>query len=276
MTTEIITDLINPMCEFFYKFERTLDIYQANINTIRNYSLSSSDNINFGFEIFQPIEINAIKIQPGVLTTNGQFNVFPNISLSTTIDIQNSIVLSGLSTSSFSTVSYTDKTFPIVISIQAIGSTVVGIASNYATNGWPYSIDEAINANIVRQFESDYVNQNTFSALIFLTFKDVTINGISTQWTAQTTSIYNADINSYRYNNGFGQFFSYPANAAFIPNMTGVSTRNYSELYTSTYSMVYNWINHLSWSPDFTTWYSVNYELVPEFTRKFLHDYFSL
>jgi len=185
-------------------------------------------------------------------------------------------VLSGLSTSSFSTVSYIDKTFPIVISIQAIGSTVIGVASNYATNGWPYSIDESINENIVRQFESDYVNQNSLSALIFLNFKDVTMNGITTQWTAQTTSIYSADVNSYRYNNGFGQFFSYPANVAFIPNMTGVSTKNYSELYTSTYSMVYNWINYLSWSPDFTTWYSINYGLVPEFTRKFLQDYFSI
>lgn len=90
------------------------------------------------------------------------------------------------------------------------------------------------------------------------------------------TSLYSAEIISYRYNNGYGQFFALPANAAFIPNNLYVNQTLFTNIYNSTYMMVYNWINLLTWTPDFTTWLNANYTTLPEFLNQFLIDYYGL
>jgi hypothetical protein len=276
MTTNIITNLLEPMCELFYKYKRDLDIYQANINTIRNYGFSTEFSLNFGFELYQPFDFNNIVLQPGVFTTNSIFTALPDITINTTFTILNHIILSDLPATGINTINYIDKTLPIIISLQSNSNSVLGIASNYATIGVPYITDESINNSIIRQFESDYTNNYDLSILIFVNIEDATFVGINTNWRSLPTSLYSTNIISYRYNNGYGQFLSTDANSAFIPNNIDVNETIYNNLYNSTYSMVYNWANNLDWVPDFNSWLVDNIYYLPTFLAQFLNDYFDL
>jgi hypothetical protein len=94
MTTSIITNLLGPICELYYKYEKAMEIQSANINTLRNYGFSTSFALNYGFEIYEPFDVNNIKLQPGVFTYNNTYNVLPNLDSSTTINIQKLIIIS--------------------------------------------------------------------------------------------------------------------------------------------------------------------------------------
>jgi hypothetical protein len=179
-------------------------------------------------------------------------------------------------------VTYINKTLPIIIGLQSnnlgeIGvNGLIGIASSFATNGVPYNYSQENNNSIIRKFESDYVTNKNYSMLVFVNMENTTFVGIQTNWTALETSLYTVDVESYRYNNGFGQFFSQLANTAFIPSNTSVDMTTINNLYISTYNFVYNWINKLTWTPDFVTWIGINSSTVPYFLNKFLNDYFDL
>jgi hypothetical protein len=284
MTTTIFTNLLGPICELYYKYNRDLDLYQANINTIRNFGQSTNFSINFGFEMFQPFDLNNIKLQPGVYTTNSIFIYQPYLlnNNNSTNAVQNLIYLQELPSVGYGIVTYINKTLPIIIGLQSnisgqIGvNGVIGIASNYVTNGVPYDFSNNNNYSITRQFESDYVINKNYSILVFVNMENTTFVGTQTNWTALQTSLYTIDIESYRYNNGFGQFFSQLANSAFIQSNTSVDTTTINNLYISTYNFVYNWINNLTWTPDFVTWIGINSSMVPYFLNKFLNDHFNL
>lgn len=110
MTTSIITNLLGPMCEMFYKYKTSLDIYEANINTIRGYGYNTSFSLNFGFEIFEPLDINNISLQPGVFTTQSVFATLPDLSVLTKIGVANSISLQELPGSGSGLATYVGKT----------------------------------------------------------------------------------------------------------------------------------------------------------------------
>lgn len=273
MTTTIILSMIEPMCELFYKNQKTVDIKMANDNTFRNYGFSTSYAINFGFELPQTININDLQIQPGVFSLENQFQAYPDINVTTSIDLVNNIVLQDLPPGGIGTVSYENKVLPIKISLhQGVGS-ILGIAS--AIINVPYDNQMDISSPIIRDFESNLFFDPTLSMLVFVNFENVEITGVSTNWSASPTSLYNTHIHSYRYNNGYGQFYSYNASRSFIHNTVGVST-SFTQLENITYMNVYNWVNLLDWEPDFESWYTVNKSLVPDFTQKFLLDYFNV
>jgi hypothetical protein len=276
MTTSIITNLISPMCELFYKYQTTIGIQSATINTIRNFGFSTNYSLNFGFELYQPFDFNNIKLQPGVFTYQSNYYVLPTLSTSQTISVQNLIYLQDLPASLSSTVNYQNKTLPISITIQQSGSSIIGIASNYYTNGIPYNSNSAIDSNVIRNFESGITTTVGLSILILANLENVTFAGISSSWTVQPTSLYTYEIISYRYNNGFGQFYSYLANNSFISNNLIVNFNEYNRLFNSTYAIVYDWVNYLTWIPNFTTWYASNKSTLPTFVHRFLVDYFSL
>lgn len=276
MTTTIITNLLGPICELFYKSQRTLDLYQANINTVRNYGFSTESCINFGFELYQPFDINAIKLQPGVYTTESRFVAYPDAGITDTISVTNAIALQELGVSGISTATYEGKTLPLIISLIQSGNTITGIASNYATNGVPYSYNDDIDQAVIRQFESDFANNDALSALVFVNLVKATFVGIDTQWQALPTSLYELKTRSYRYNNGFGQFYSYESNSAFVKSNLYVDELAHNQLYASAYALVYNWINYLDWNPDFTTWVGINSNSLPVFLKQFTYQYFDL
>lgn len=272
MTTNIFSNLISPMCEFFYKKKRTYDLYQANINTIRNYGQSTSYSINFGFEVFQPLNLNSITLQPGVYTTSGILNVQPNLSISQQFNINNNIVIKDLGAIS-TTINYLNQTLPLKISISTISNTLTGIISSYATNGVPYKYNTNIDQSIVRKFEYDFSFDNTLTALVFVNLTNVYFQGVSTNWAVLPSSIYSAAIKSFRYNNGFGQFYAIPANSAFIPANISVDNSSLTEVYQSTYTFVYNFINKLSWNPNFKIWYQNYGNTLPQYLIQFINDY---
>ena len=283
MTTTIFTNLLGPFCELYYKYNRDLDLYQANINTIRNFGQNTSFSINFGFELYQPFDINNIQIQPGVYTTSSTYiyQPFPLSANNSTSLVQNSIVLQDLPYTGNGIVTYYNKTLPIIIGLQSnIGSIgvngLIGIASNYITNGIPYAASSVTNDSIIRQFESDFVSNKNYSMLIFVNMENATFVGIQTNWSLLETSLYSINPSSYRYNNGFGQFFAQTANAAFIPSNTSVDQTIIENLYISTYNFVYNWINNLNWEPNFMTWIGINSSSLPYFLNKFLSDFFNI
>lgn len=276
MTTSIFTSLIEPICENYYKYQKSLDIQQANINTIRNYGFNTEFALNYGFEIYQPFDLNQIKLQPGVFTTNSQYTVVPtDLTIKKSLDVQNLIILQDLPTSGIGTVVYQDKTLPVKVSILSDGSGLLGVASYFMASS-PYDKNTNLDEVIIRDYESELVNDSNLSGLIFVNFENATIRGINTSWEILPTSLYSAELHSYRYNNGFGQFYSFQANSAFIPSNLSVSTRLSDSLYGVTYMYVYNWANLLTWDPDFSTWYSLNKNLIPPFTQQFLLDYFGL
>jgi hypothetical protein len=284
MTTTIFTNLLGPICELYYKSNKDLDLYQANINTIRNYGQSTSFSVNFGFELYQPFDINNILLQPGVYTTNSSL-VYQPLALSNsnyTNSVINNIYLQELPVSSSGIVTYINKTLPIVISLHPnptgnLGvNGLIGIASNYATNGVPYNYSLDSDNAIIRQFESSLVTDSSLSMLIFINLENVNFVGVQTNWSALPTSLYSINVESYRYNNGFGQFFSQTANVSFIPSNTTVDTSLNDSLFANTYNLVYNWINYLTWVPNFSTWLNNNSSSVPTFLRKFLSEYFNL
>jgi hypothetical protein len=276
MTTSIITNLLGSMCELFYKYKKSLEIENANINTLRNYGFSTSFSLNYGFELYQPFDLNDIKIQPGVFTYNSVYQVLPNLNNDTTIQVQNLISLQDLPASGLSTINYVNKTLPLKISIQQNGASIVGIASNFKTYGVPYDSNEDLDANIIRDFESDLINDPNLSILVLTRLEDVTISGINTNWQSLPTSLYSISLKSFRYNNGYGQFYSLNANDAFIKFNTQVDYTIYNNLFNSTYMNVYNWANLLSWNPDFISWYNLNKSEVPFFVQEFLNDYFGV
>ncbi len=276
MTTSIITNLIEPMCELFYKHKKGLEIARANTNTIRNYGFSTSYSLNFGFSLYEPFVIDDIKLQPGVFTTNSNYQLAPNLDNSKTLSVLNQIVFSDLPQSGIGTLIYRNKTLPISISIQQSGNSIVGIASDYLTNGIPYDKDENLDNQIIRSFESDYTDDSTLTALIFVDIEDATFVGINTTWSVVPTSLYSYRQEDFRYNNGYGQFFSALANDSFIKSTIATNDTEATNLYNCTYMNVYNWINNLTWSPDFLTWYNANPNLVPRFTQQFLNEYFGI
>jgi hypothetical protein len=278
MTTTIIENLIGPMCELFYKYKKARELYQAYINTLRGYGFSTTYCLNFGFELYTPFDINNIKLQPGVFTTQSNFVAYPNISNSatTTIDVNNLISLQDLTATGINTVTYENKTLPIQISITATGSTIVGIASNFYTSGIPYNYNEELDEKIIRSFESEIISDSALAILVFVNLERTTFVGVNTNWTAQETSLYTVEPISYRYNNGYSQYFSYSANKEFIRTNPTVDSATYDSLYNSTYSMVYNWINYLDWTPEFLSWIGINYIYINEFTLMFLEDYFGI
>lgn len=278
MTTTIFTDLLGPMCELYYKYNRDLDIYQANINTIRNFGQSTNYSLNFGFELYQPFDINNVQLQPGVYTTNSTLIAKPILSTNvSTIPVSNFIVMQELPILSVGIVTYTNKTLPIIIGIQSSVAGPIGIMSSYATNGIPYNYSSDIDQAIIRQFESDFVTNSNLSILLFINLENTTFVGIQTNnWSVLQTSLYSLNAQSYRYNNGYGQFYSDLANEAFIYNLNAVDHSVVTSLYQGTYSLIYNWINNLIWVPNFLSWYSTNKTIVPYFLRKFLNDFFNI
>lgn len=216
MTTEIFTSLIEPFCELYYKYQATLDIQAANTNTYRCYGFDTSFTLNFGFELYEPFDINNIYLQPGALTYQDTLFVQPSVNLGVNkIGVQNNIVLQELPPGGFGSVSYQSKTLPIVISIFGNDSSITGIASDYITGGIPYDNTIDSNINIRRQFESDFVNDRNLAILIFVNLENVVFSGISSNWQCVTTSTYNILEYSYRFSNGYGQFYSSLANNTF-------------------------------------------------------------
>jgi hypothetical protein len=276
MTTSIITNLLGPICELYYKYEKALEIQSANINTLRNYGFSTSFALNYGFELYEPFDLNSIKLQPGVFTYNDTYNVFPNLSSSTTVDVQKLIKIQELPVSGIGTVSYVDKTLPIQISIKQNTSSIIGIASAFETDGVPYDNVYNLNDSIIRTFESSLVNDSNLQILILLNLENTTLQGNQYNWQALPTSLYRANIQSFRVDNGYGQFYSFSANNAFIAPNLYLNTSISTSLYNTTYMNVYNWANTLTWDPDFDTWYAANSSSLPFFLHQFLVDYFGL
>ena len=276
MTTSIITNLLEPICELFYKYKKAIEIEQANINTVRNYGFSTSFSLNYGFEIYQPIDLNNIQIQPGVFTYNSSYYASPDLVSALTISTQNEVYLQDLPTVGIGTINYKNKTLPVQIIINQQGTSLIGIASDYKTKGIPYDKNDYINDGVIRCFESDLVNDSNISILVFLNLEDSTFVGTQTNWRILPSSLYNWDIKSYRYNNGYGQFYSMVANNSFIGPNISIDYTIYNNLYNCTYMNVYNWLNYLTWVPDFTTWFSLNKDSVSQFLKQFLSDYFNV
>lgn len=276
MTTSIITNLIEPMCELFYKYKKGLEIARANVNTLRNYGFSTDYALNFGFSVYEPFKMDDIKLQPGVFTTSSTYYLQPDLNNAQSFSAINQIVFSDLPQSGIGTLNYRNKTLPVSISIQQNVSTVVGIASDYLTNGIPYDKNENLDTQVLRSFESDYADDSTLTALIFVDFEDVSITGINTDWSIAPTSLYSYRQENFRYNNGYGQFFSGLANNSFIRTAVNLPSLEFTNLYNCTYMNVYNWINNLTWEPDFITWYNANPNLVPRFTAQFINEYFNI
>jgi hypothetical protein len=120
------------------------------------------------------------------------------------------------------------------------------------------------------------ISDPELSVLVLLNIEDATFTGNQYNWSAEPSSLYKAEIQTFRYDNGYGQFYSFSANSSFIPSDLYVDTTISTNLYNSTYMNVYNWANTLSWEPDFQTWYAANSSTLPFFLHKFLVDYFSL
>lgn len=276
MTTSILTNLLEPFCELYYKYQKSLDIQQANINTVRNYGFPTSYAINFGFEIYQPFDLNDINLQPGVFTYNNSYNVLPNLENATSIAVQNLIELQDLPTMGIGTVNYVNKVLPLKVTIEQNSNSVIGIASSYETNGIPYDSYYNLNETITRNFESSLINDSDLSALMFIVLEDATFQGTKNNWTVLPSSLYRAEIQTFRYSNGYGQFYSLAANQSFIPSNISVNLAISSNLYNCTYMNVYNWANTLSWEPDFQTWYDLYKNTLPPFLHQFLIDYFGL
>jgi len=276
MTTSIITNLLGSFCELFYKYKKSLEIENANINTIRNYGFSTSYALNFGFELYQPFDINDIRIQPGVFTYNSSYQVLPNLQNDTSIQVNNLISLQDLPSVGLGTINYNNKTLPLKISISQNSTSILGIASDFKTNGIPYDSNENLDEKIIRDFESDMINDSTLAILILVNLEDSTFVGVNTNWQCQPSSLYSINLKSFRYNNGFGQFYSLNANNSFIKFNTEVDYTIYNNLFNSTYMNVYNWANYLTWDPDFITWYNLNKSVVPFFVQEFLNDYFGV
>jgi len=276
MTTSIITNLLGPICELYYKYEKAMEIQSANINTLRNYGFSTSFALNYGFELYEPFNINDIKLQPGVFTYNNVYNVLPNLESSTTIDIQKIIKLQELPVSGIGTVNYVNKTLPIQISIQQDSTSIIGIASAYETDGVPYDNVYNLNETVIRNFESSLINDPALSILILLNLEYTTIEGNQYNWNALPTSLYKANVQSFRFDNGYGQFYSFSENNSFVGPNLYLNTTISTSLYNTTYMNVYYWANTLTWYPDFETWYSLNSNTLPYFLHQFLIDYFGL
>jgi hypothetical protein len=276
MTTSIITNLLGPICELYYKYEKSLSIQSANINTLRNYGFTTSFALNYGFELYKPFNLNDIKLQPGVFTYNNSYYVSPDLSSETTVSVQKIIKLQDLPVSGIGTVNYVNQTLPIKISIKQNTSNIIGIASSFETDGIPYSNLFNLNEPTIRSFESSMISDPELSILILLNIEDATFTGNQYNWSAEPSSLYKAEIQTFRYDNGYGQFYSFSANSSFIPSDLYVDTTIAVNLYNSTYMNVYNWANTLSWEPDFETWYASNSNTLPFFLHKLLVDYFGL
>jgi hypothetical protein len=272
----ILTNMLEPICEIYYKYQKALSVQSANINTVRNYGFSTSFALNSGFELFEPFDLNNIKLQPGVFTYNNSYYTAPNLAIETTIDVQNIIKLQDLPTSGVGTVNYVDQTLPIKISIKQNSNSIIGIASAYETDGIPYGNTFDLNEPIIRNFESSLVTDPELAILILLNLEDATFTGNQYNWSVAPSALYRANIQSYRFDNGFGQFYSFNANNSFIRPTQYLSTAISTSLYNSTYMNVYNWANTLSWEPDFETWYNNYSDTLPYFLHKFLVDYFGL
>lgn len=273
MTTSIILTMIEPMCELFYKNQKAAEIKTANDNTFRCYGFSTSFAVNFGFELPHSLDVNNLQIQPGVIFSQNQFLAYPNVNSTTSVSLTNNIVLQDLPETGIGTVNYQEKTLPIEVLLHQGINSVIGIAS--AIMSVPYDSSLNITDSIVRDFESNLVFDSAFSALVFVNFENAEITGIGTNWVLAPTSLYSTDIRSYRYNNGYGQFYSYSASRSFASVSVGVSTLN-PQLENVTYMNVYNWVNLLDWQPNFSDWYSINKNLVPVFTQRFLFEYFNI
>jgi len=279
MTTTIFTSLLGPICEMYYKYNATLVIQQKNQNTYLNYGFNTNFSINFGFEIYNPFDINNIKIQPGIYTYQSAYNVYPlnyNTQYYFSIINNNNWVLQDLPVSGIGTVTYNTSTLPLIIYLIQNNNSLVGIASNFLTNGIPYNSSYEIDDQIIRKFEDEYINNSTSSMLIFVDFFNTTITGISTNWTALPSSIYSYRVMSYRINNGYGQYYSLLANNSFLNNQLLVDTNIERNIYEGTYGNVYNWINNLVWIPDFNTWFQNNKSSLNYYLLKFLSDYFQI
>jgi len=159
MTTSIILTMIEPMCELFYKDQKTVDIQNANKNTFRNYGFSTSFAINFGFEPPHTIDLNNIILQPGVFTNQNQFSVYPNLEINTSIGVSNNIVFQDLPTSGIGTVNYVNKILPIQISIHQGINSVLGVASSIMQV--PYDSHFDISQPIIRSFESNIIDNSS-------------------------------------------------------------------------------------------------------------------
>ena len=276
MTTSILTNLLEPFCELYYKYQKSLAIQEANINTIRNYGFSTSYALNYGFEIFQPFDLNDIKLQPGVFTYNNVYNILPNLNNDLSINVQNLIEIQDLPSVGIGTITYEGKILPLKITIEQNSSSIIGIASSYETNGVPYDIFYNLNETITRNFESSLVNNLNLSILIFVILENVTFEGTKNNWSVLPTSLYRAEIQSFRYSDGYGQFYSLAANQNFIPSNISINLDISSNLYNCTYMNVYNWANTLAWNPDFISWYNLYGNTLPPFLHQFLIDYFGL
>lgn len=279
MTTTIFTSLLGPICEMYYKYNATLAIQQENKNTYLNYGFNTNFSINFGFEIYNPFDINNIKIQPGIYTYQSTYNVYPpnyNTQYYFSINNNNNWVLQDLPVNGIGTVTYNASTLPLIIYLIQNGNSLVGIASNFLTNGIPYNSSYEIDDQIIRKFEDEYINNSTSSMLIFVDFFNTTITGISTNWAALPSSIYSYRVMSYRINNGYGQYYSLLANNSFLNNQLSVDTNTERNIYEGTYGNVYNWINNLVWTPDFNTWFQSNKSSLNYYLLKFLSDYFQI
>jgi hypothetical protein len=280
MTTTIFTSLLGPICETYYKYAYTQTLQQYDINTYSNYGFSTSFSLNFGFEIYEPLDLNNIQIQSGVFTVQSAFYLYPNIqqTYSTYFSIQNNQqwVLQDLPVSGIGTVQYVSKILPVTISLYQGISSVLGIASSFATNGIPYDSNLDIQDSIIRQFESSYVQNNSLSILILFNLNNVTFTGVSTNWSVLKTSLYTYEVLSYRINNGYGQYYSSLANNTFLNKTLNINTKELNFLYQSTYQDVYNWMNNLTWTPSFTVWFQANKTTLNVFILQFLSQFFGI
>jgi hypothetical protein len=278
MTTTVITSLLGPICEMYYKYMATLDIQQQNKNTYLNYGFNTDFSLNFGFEIYKPLDINDIKVQPGVFTTQAKYTVYPDYNAQSYFSISNnnSWVLQDLPTSGIGTVVYNSVTMPIIVYIKQSGSSLIGLASSFATNGIPYNSSYDIDNQISRQFGDSYLEDSSTSVLIFIDFSNATISGMSTNWTVLPSSYYSYRIMSYRINNGYGQFYSLVANNSFLNEQFSLGLKTKSSIYESTYGNMFNWINNLTWNPNFNTWFQNNKSSLDPYILRFLSDYFQI
>jgi hypothetical protein len=264
MTTTIFTDLIGPICELYYKSVKSQIIQQQTIDSFRNYQ--TNNTLNFGFEIQEPISnIFTPTLQLGVFTSNNTLKYQSSLICTSNVTMPEII--------GTSLVQYINKTLPIIINLS-IADNVVGFTTAFLTNGYTYTTDKNIDANIIRNFESQYTLNTSNCILFFVDFNNAYLSSQSGALVLDSKSTFKYRIYSNRSTNGIGEFNSLTANQCFTVRSTTTDTQAINSTYQVAYGAIYNWKNNLTWPTGFSTWYGINSSSLNIFIQKFLHDFF--
>lgn len=275
MTTSVLSNYIETITETYYKYDSANLISQNNTNTFLKFGFNTNFSINFGFNLDLKIDLNRIELQPGVLTNNSVFQVYPNLSIESRITCQNNIVMPVLPQSGFSTVTIVSKKMPFVIELRQGIGTVIGIASSLL-NCALYDQNVDNDQMLYRFFESNYSADNSnLSGFCIVDFEQTTVEGISTNWTIKSGSIYKVKTIQYNSNNGYGGFETYEFSKGFQERIF-YEDPNQNFYFQVAYQNVFYYINNLNWEGGFSTWWSINSNLLGAFTQRFIREYFNI